>query len=283
MRVSGHTRVFGLLGHPVRHSLSPRMHSTLFQEYAIDAVYVAFDVDPRRVGAVAQAIRTLDLQGVNLTVPFKSGVLADLDHRTRATEEAQACNVVIQHGGVLTGYNTDGEGYCRSFEQELGLSLDGRSVVVLGAGGAARAIAASAVERGARSVRFLNRTVARAEESAAHLERFFGSRFEAAPLTSEAFRAVAGDTQLVVNCTSAGAEKTIGTFDVDRLPPEAVWSDINYWMEQPPGISACRHRGLVTHDGLGMLVHQGALSFELFTGVEVDATALLGVLRSGGS
>ncbi|RME28554.1 MAG: shikimate dehydrogenase, partial [Deltaproteobacteria bacterium] len=108
--ISARTRVFGLVGHPVRHSLSPAMYNELFQRYGLDAVYVAFDVDPTRAEAVADAVRTLGLVGVNLTVPFKERVLPALDHMTVAAEEAGAVNVVIHVGGTLTGYNTDGEG-----------------------------------------------------------------------------------------------------------------------------------------------------------------------------
>ena len=156
--ISGHTRVFGLVGHPVRHSLSPRMHTALFEKFGMDAVYVAFVVDPNQASRVADAIRVMDLVGVNLTVPFKELILPDLDTITVAAEEAGAVNVVIQVDGVLVGYNTDGEGLISSLNEEHDFDPTGTHCVILGAGGAARAIAASLAVSGAESVVLLNRT-----------------------------------------------------------------------------------------------------------------------------
>jgi shikimate dehydrogenase len=271
VNVTGRTLVFGLVGHPVRHSLSPMMHGRLFESMGVDAVYVAFDVHPQRADRLADAIRTLDLRGVNLTVPFKGSILPDLDRVTRAAEEASAVNVVIQHEGFLTGYNTDGEGFCRAFEGKFGRVLGGRRALVVGAGGAGRAVAAGLADRGARSVTLLNRTAATAEAAVAHLQRYFpGTRFASAPLDADAFDRLARGADLVVNCTSGAGSAVVAGFRVDRLPASAIWCDINYWMDEPPALAACKARGLGVQDGLPMLVHQGALSFELFTGLPVD-------------
>ena len=141
--ISGRTRIYGLVGHPVRHSLSPAMHNALFGKLSLDAVYLAFDVDPRRAEGVTDAIRTLDLVGVNLTVPFKERVLPPLDHVTIAAEEAGAVNVVINVDGWLTGYNTDGEGLLGALAEEHGFNAKAQRCVVLGAGGAGRAVASA--------------------------------------------------------------------------------------------------------------------------------------------
>ena len=119
-RVSGATRVYGLIGHPVRHSLSPGMYNTLFARFDIDAVYVAMDVHPADAHKVADAVRALNVVGVNLTVPFKEAVIPHLDRLTVAAEEAGAVNVVTAVDGTLTGYNTDGEGFIRSLAEEGG-------------------------------------------------------------------------------------------------------------------------------------------------------------------
>ena len=276
--ISGHTRVFGLIGHPVRHSLSPRLHSALFKRLGLDAVYVAFDVHPDRAAGVSDAIRTLDLAGVNLTAPFKERVLPHLDRLTIAAEEAGAVNVVINVGGHLTGYNTDGEGLILSLEEDLGRRPAGARCAVLGAGGAGRAVAASL---GARRVVILNRTEARAREACAHLARRMpGVPFESGPLNPAAFDALAPRLDLVFNCLGPGAERTVEAFPVAGLPPSAAWCDINYWMDEPPRMAACAARGLSTLDGLGMLLHQGALSFELFTGHPIGPDLLIEWRRS---
>lgn len=263
--ISGQTRIFGLVGHPVRHSLSPEMHTALFARFGLDAVYVAFDVDPRRAGEVADAVRTLDVVGVNLTVPFKERVLGDLDHLTVAAREAGAVNVVINVDGFLTGYNTDGAGLVASVAEEHGFAPKGARCAVLGAGGAGRAVAASLVAGGAE-VHLFNRTLSRAESAAEELG------LHARALTPDAFEA--SPYSLVVNCLSGGAEALVEALPIAHLDADAVWVDANYWNPSPPRLDACKARGLRTSTGLGMLIHQGALSFELFTGHPVEASEL---------
>ena len=136
--ITGETRVFGLVGHPVRHSLSPAMYNALFDKFGIDAVYLAFDVRPEEADCVAEMIRVMGLVGVNLTVPFKERIMSGLDECTTAATEAGAVNVVTQIDGVLMGFNTDGEGFVRSLEEENGPEPKGMHAVMLGAGGAAR-------------------------------------------------------------------------------------------------------------------------------------------------
>ena len=277
--ITGNTRVFALVGHPVRHSLSPQMHTELLEEYGINGVYVAFDVHPKNADEVASAVRILGLSGINLTVPFKERILPFLDHMTLAAKEAGAVNVVVNVEGTLTGYNTDGEGFLRSIEDEHGLGAEGQHCLILGAGGAARAIASSLAAAGATTIGILNRTVARAESAIDHLQPIHTKcAFFAGTLEAETFKNHAPDTTLVINCLGAGAESAVASFDINRLPASAVWNDINYWMPHPPQLEACRQRGLRVTNGLGMLAHQGALSFELFTGLPVDAARVHAIL-----
>lgn len=276
--ISARTRVFGLIGHPVRHSLSPAMYNELFGRYGLDAVYLAFDVPPERAGRVADAVRTLDLVGVNLTVPFKERVLPELDQATVAAEEAGAVNVVIQQDGVLKGYNTDGEGLVRYLEQQ-GVGIAGRRAVILGAGGTGRAVASALLDRDAAGVVLLNRTLARAQVAVGALERRFGHvDLDAGPLTPQAFAAVAPGAGLVINCTAGGGAEVVATLDPTRLLPGTTWIDVNYWMDELPQRQACLAHGVDFHPGLGMLVHQAALAFELFTGHPVEAAALQAIL-----
>jgi len=280
--ITARTRVYGLIGHPVRHSLSPAMYNELFDRYGIDAVYLAFDVPPARAERVADAIRTLDLVGVNLTVPFKEQVLPQLDDMTVAAEEAGAVNVVIHNGGALRGYNTDGEGLIRYLELQ-GLSLGGLRAVVLGAGGAGRAVASALLERGAASVAILNRTLSRAVVARGALERRFGHHeLSALPLRPETFAQAAAGAHLVVNCTSGDGARAVSALDPAVLSPGATWVDINYWMPDPPQQAACAALGLHFHTGLGMLVHQASLAFELFTGHPVEVPVLEAIIRERG-
>jgi shikimate dehydrogenase len=270
MNIGGSTRVFALVGHPVAHSLSPAIYNALFREEGLDAVYVAHDVPPERGDSIASAIRVLGMAGVNLTVPHKDAILPDLDEADEAVMHAGAANAVVCRENRLCGYNTDGEGFCRAFEERFGEGLRGCHVSILGAGGAARAVAMGLAERGVASVAFLNRTRSRAQDAAGRLEHFFQEvRVDFDPLSPEAFARRAPDLGLVVNATSGGARALVDLFEVERLPTTAIWCDLNYWMEDPPAFAACRDRGVRTQGGLDMLVHQAALAFELFTGRQV--------------
>lgn len=274
-RITGHTRVFGLVGHPVRHSLSPAMYNTLFERFGIDAVYLAFDVHPNQADRVADMVRIMDLAGVNLTVPFKEAVLPALDHATEASWEAGAVNVVTQMEGSLMGYNTDGEGFVRSLTEEGGPSPKGIHAVILGAGGAARAVASGLLDRGADRITFLNRTTSRAEAAAETLSSTHQSAaYAVGDLSPKAFESMANAAQLVVNCTSGPARETVAEFDPRVLNQEASWVDINYWMTDPPCEAKVADCGRRFHNGLGMLAHQGALAFELFTGYPATGAEL---------
>jgi shikimate dehydrogenase len=281
---SARTRVFALIGHPVRHSLSPAMHNELFRRHGVDAVYVALDVAPSQADDVATAVRTLALAGCNLTVPFKERVLPGLDVLRPAAALAGAVNVVIREpDGTLVGHNTDGLGYVRALAEELGVTPEERSAAVLGAGGTGRAVAAALAEHRARAVTLYNRTRARAEAAAAALSpRFPHTRFDAAELTPEGWSARVEGHDLVVNCTSGEGAARVAALDVGGLPQHAVWTDANYWMADPPQLASCARRGIRIQRGIGMLMHQGALSYELFTGRAVDSGAIRGVLDVGG-
>jgi shikimate dehydrogenase len=286
--ITGRTRVFGLVGHPVRHSLSPAMHNELFRREGIDAIYVALDVRPEHAGEVGSAIRTLALAGVNLTVPFKERVVPDLDRLSPTAALAGAVNVVLRQDDALVGHNTDGDGYVRALVEEMGVRPAGRRAAILGAGGTGRAVAAALAAAGATSVYLLNRTSTRADAACAALAPAFpGTTFAAGPLAPAAFAAIAPELDLVVNCTAGDAAGTVAALDVRGLRRGAgadrvVWTDANYWMADPPQLVACAGLGVRIQRGIGMLMHQGALSFALFTAVPVDTDTIRGVLDIGG-
>ena len=230
-----------------------------------NAVYVAFEVNPSQAKEVAESIRTLGLSGVNLTVPFKESILPYLDELTLSAQQAGAVNAVALRDGRLIGHNTDGAGFLAAMHQEQGFSPSDKKCVILGSGGAARAIAASLTTHGASQIYLLNRTVRRAEQAIESLEPLSSStELHASSLNTASFRHAAKDADLVVNCLGGGAEEAVLALPVEVLPEHAIWADINYWMHNPPQIEACAQRGIATSNGLGMLVHQGALSFEWF-------------------
>jgi len=260
------------------------MHNELFRRHGVDAVYVALDVPPARADGVADAVRTLALAGCNLTVPFKERIVAGLDGLDPEARLAGAVNVVLRMpDGALVGHNTDGEGYVRALEQEMHVRPAGRNVAVLGAGGTGRAVAAALARHGAGSITLYNRTVPRAEAAAAALSVAFPTaRFGVASLNAVCWSERASGHDLVVNCTAGDGASAVEGLDVSPLPLHTVWTDANYWMADPPRFAACARRSLRIQRGIGMLMQQGALSYQLFTGISVDADAIRGVLDIGG-
>ena len=279
--ISGKTRVYAVVGRPVQHSLSPAIFNPLFAHHGIDAVYVALDVDPARASQLGTTLRTLGLSGANLTVPFKAAVLDELDDVSELARATGAVNVVCKNGDRMVGHNTDAEGFSRALEQAYGPVMTGQEVVVLGVGGAGRAVAAGAASRGAATVHLLNRTFERASRAAERLgEAFPRSHFVPGELTPDRFAQIGSRAGVIVNCTSGSASERISALNVESLMETAIWCDINYWMANPPQLDACRRRGVRVQTGLDMLVHQGALAFELFIGHPAELSVVKRVLTS---
>jgi shikimate dehydrogenase len=268
--LGGHARLLGLFGNPVSHSVSPAMHNAAFAHVKKNCYYGAFAIEPTHLKAAVESIRALGMLGVNVTIPYKEAVLEHLDEVANTAAKVGAVNTIVNRGGRLIGYNTDGWGFLSSLE-EVGVKPVGLQAVVLGAGGAARAIAAHLAMAGARRVIISNRTPQRAEELAVHVRA-------AAPDTDiravEAFsreeRDALMDAGLVVNCTPQGMkgenEGTSPVSDINLLPQRAVVYDTVYTPMETQLLKDARLRGLRVVGGLGMLVHQGACAWEYWFG-----------------
>ncbi len=269
---------YALLGHPVSHSLSPKMFNTVFAQQGIDARYTAIDIPPQEDLDLRTVFKTHGLSGANLTVPHKTAVLPQLDALSEAAARAGAVNVVITEGGSLVGHNTDAQG----FIDALG-AAPGPRALILGAGGAARAIGSALLDAGVRELFILNRSQNRAAKMLDKLAASSpGAILSHADLSAEAFAQAAKSTHLVVNCTAGGARTTIASFDPGTLGAGARWMDINYWDTEPPGEAACRESGVVFQTGHSMLAHQAAHAFEIFTGRQIDGALLLNIIQGAG-
>ena len=279
------TRVVGVIGWPVEHSLSPAMHNAALAEMDLNWVYLAFAVAPERVGAAVEAVRGLGLVGLNVTIPHKQAVVEYLDELDDAARALGAVNTIVRRNDRLMGHNTDGPGFLRSLEEE-GHSVAGGSVVVIGAGGAARSVAYAVARAGASALNILNRTEARAEEVALLARE--GAQdvpVSTGPLTGgEAERAVV-EADVVVDCTSVGMYPNVDEGPVipgEWLHEGQVVVDLTYNPRETTLLRAARRRGAAVVDGTGMLVHQGAISLQYWSGreapVETMRRALLDAL-----
>ena len=272
--ISGRTGILGVIGHPVAHSASPTMHNAALEAAGLDFVYVAFAVPPEGASAVGTAMRALNIRGLNVTVPYKQAVMTFLDEVSPEAQAIGAVNTIDHRDGRLLGHNTDAHGILASLREDGGLQHLPPKVVLLGAGGAARAIlyallAAAEVEQ----IALLNRTTSRAEALAADLGA--DSRVTVGSIVEAQALAEAG---LVINATSIGMEPHAGVSplgDGAGLHDGMVVVDIVYKPLATQLLQQARAAGARTVDGLGMLVHQGARAFELWTGV----TAPVDVMR----
>ena len=257
--LSGHARLAGVFGHPITHSRSPRLHGFWLQRYGIDGAYIPLGVAPGGFGAAVRALVDLGFRGANVTIPHKLAAFEICDAVAPFARRAGAVNTLIFRDGWIEGSNTDGFGFLESIrEAASGWRADAGPAVLLGAGGAARAIAAALLDAGAPRVTLVNRTAAKAEA----LARDLGGPIHVAD------RAPLEDAALLVNTTSLGMQGQPGLeVDLAPLPASAVVADIVYVPLETRLLAAARARGLVAVDGLGMLLHQARPGFEAWFGV----------------
>lgn len=262
--ITGATRVAAVIGHPVRHSLSPALHNAAFQQLGVDWVYTAFEVMPGGAQAAIDAMRVLGLGGLSVTMPHKEMVADAVDSLDPAAAALRSVNTVVpQADGLLMGYSTDGAGFVASLAA-AGVQVHGRTVCVLGAGAAARAIVDALARAGAARIAVLNRT--------------FSSAQQAVELAGDVgVLGVASDVreaQIVVNATSIGMGSQDLPFDVAALHAGQVVADIVYHPRDTALLQAARAAGAMAVDGLGMLVHQAALQQQLWHGLVPDVTVM---------
>ncbi len=269
LSITGKTRLVGVIGWPIEHSLSPPMHNAAFANLGLDWVYVPLPVRPSGVRHAIQGLVALNFVGANVTVPHKQAVIRYLDELSDAAKITGAVNTIHLSGDKLRGYNTDAVGFLNSL-LEAGCTPEGRRVAVLGAGGAARAVVYALCRAKADAVTVFNRTAERAAFLIDDLAEVFPKvRLQFAPLTGEALRELNGNVDLVVNTTSVGmspnAIECPWPEDVP-IPSKATFYDLVYNPLETTFLARARAAGAIAVDGLGMLVHQGAYAFERWTG-----------------
>ncbi len=268
MLIKGTTRILGIFGDPVSHSLSPVMQNEALQQAGVDAVYVPFHVTPERLPEAVAAIRNLDILGVNITIPHKETVCSFLDEIDEDAQLIGAVNTVVNRDGRLHGYNTDGTGFLASLEQDLNFKPFGKRVLLLGAGGACRAALVSLARAGASWIGVANRTPARSNAMVTEIGVSFpGTTFAAFSLAKEELKSVAGNIDLLVNTSSVGLKgESFEDFPWEALNRGADVYDMVYTKGITPLLQTASDRGHSTADGLGMLAAQGEEGFKLWTG-----------------
>ena len=257
--ISGATRLAAVIGFPVSHSLSPALHNAAFAAVGLDWVYVALEVAPGSAPAALDGMRTLGLGGLNVTMPHKEAVHDAVDVLDPAAAALRSVNTVVPLAdGRLAGHSTDGAGFVDSLRLDAGVDPNGMRVVVLGAGGAGRAVVDALARAGAAEVVVVNRSAERGAEAAAL----------AGPSGRQGSLQDIPAADLVVNATSVGMGTTEVPFAPALLRPGQVVADLVYHPLETALLLAAAEAGARPVGGLGMLVHQAAHAFRLWTGVD---------------
>jgi shikimate dehydrogenase len=269
--IDGGTRIYGIIGHPVRHSLSPVMQNAAFEALGLNARYVPFPVEPRRVGEALAGLAAAGVQGLNVTVPHKQAVMPFLKGLSGAARAIGAVNCLrLADDGGYEGTNTDGVGFMLSLQHDLDFSPVGKVVLMLGAGGAARAIGWHLLEAGVARLTIANRTFERAQELARALRADPGGEVDAIP-----FDAVEGKgPHLLINATSVGMGDGHAPVRLRTVEVREAVMDIVYSPPSTPLLEQARELGLARANGMGMLLYQGVAAFKYFTGEEAPVPAM---------
>ncbi len=264
--IDGDTQLTGILGYDISYTLSPAMHNAAFRHYGMNWVYLPLRAAPGEVGAAVEGLRALGFRGFNVTIPHKLRVAELVDRLEGDAEVLGAVNTVVAAGGTLVGHNTDAEGF-RAFLRERGIAVRGAGVMVIGAGGAARAVALAAAREGASRIVVVNRTRRRADDLAEALKKAVTStEISVKGFDREGMREIAG-CSLVVNCTPLAGEDDL-PLDYRELAPGSWAVDLKYGRGPGAFLREAAARGAMTAGGEGMLLHQAAISFRLWTGLE---------------
>jgi len=281
MEVSGKTEVVGLFGYPVRHSASPAFQNAGFRAAGLDWIYLPFEVHPHNLARAMAGIVALGFRGINLTVPHKTAVTQYLDEISPEAEVVGAVNTVDIRNGRLKGYNTDGSGFAKSIREESNIELEGKTIFVMGAGGAGRAVAVQAAIEKAGEILVCDCDGNRSKALASTIDakvRHGAAKF--VPYDFQAIPAALRRCDVFVHATPLGMKPTdpIG-INVDWLTPGILVYDLIYSPPETPLLRAARERGCRTQNGLGMLLYQGCTAFEIWTGIPAPVEEMRNALR----
>lgn len=279
--ITGSTTVCGLFGCPVGHSFSPMMHNAAFEALKLNWVYLPFNVYPRQLPQAVAAVRALNLAGVNVTVPHKQAVLPLLDELTPTASAVGAVNTIINENGKLIGHNTDGAGFTKALKLQAGFAPKGKRAAVLGAGGAARAAAVQLALEGAAEVVLVNRSAERAQSLAAVLKQF-GVSTAVYTWQQAELSAVLKQADLIVQATKLGMHPEVD--QCPPIPPQSLHAgqtvcDLIYNPNETKFLKLAKSAQTQTINGLGMLLYQGVLAFELWTKTNAPVEVMRAALK----
>jgi shikimate dehydrogenase len=280
--ITGKTQIIGLIGNPVEHSISPKLHNTLCKHFNLDMVYLPFQVLPKDIVKVIDAFRALNILGFNVTIPHKSEIVNLIDDISEEALLMGAVNTVKNVDGRLKGFNTDGEGFARGLKAE-GIDVKGMKVVVLGAGGAARAVAIKLAQDGAEQIIILNRS----QEKAQTLSNLINDKVKAISnydeLSEESLMRHSNNCDMIINTTPIGMWPHISQSPISNryiFKNKPVVYDLIYNPIKTEFLRIAEQASCRTINGLGMLVYQGIYAFEIWNQISVPNSLTRKIINS---
>ena len=284
-RITGHTQLIGLIAKPIRHSKSPMMHNTAFEALGLDYVYLVFEVDETNLEQAVKGLRALDVKGFNVSMPCKGPIMKYLDEILPAGQLCQAVNTVVNVDGRFIGTSTDGQGFMMACK-ENGMDIIGKKITLLGAGGAATAIAMQAGLDGVAEMSIFNGKNAFYDRALANAEKLNSQtscKAKVFPLEdTEALRREIDDSVMLINATNIGFGDQIGMSpipDDSFLRPDLMVADVIYSPEMTKLLEMARDKGCRYMNGLGMMLYQGAAAFKIWTGQDMPVEIVKEAIR----
>jgi shikimate dehydrogenase len=280
------TKRAGVIGHPLGHSISPALFQAAFKAAGIDATYEAWETPPETLGGRVQALRGDDYYGANVTIPHKEAIVPMLDERSEVATKAGAVNTVVHDGGKLVGHNTDVAGFARSLREDAKFDPKGKPTMLLGSGGAARAVALALIEAGASLIYVVARQPRKIDRMVVDLKPLTqtGTTISWAYWGDGSYLRSLATAELLVNCTPVGVAKSDteakSPIDAALIRKELTVYDLVYNPVETALVKDARARGAKAYGGLGMLVYQAAESFRLWTGRDADTKAMFDAART---
>lgn len=271
-------KTFAVIGDPIHHSMSPNIHNAAFRELGMESTYIAYRVPTDQLEEGIESLKRIGISGFNVTIPHKTSVMKFLDKTDQNCSLVGAANTITNYSGTLKGYNTDMDGFLAPIIRK-GIGVAGRSVMLLGAGGAARAIVAGFARQGAASITIANRTVEKARKLCVFAERL-GMRAVAASLASVPSPS---EYDFIVNSTSIGMAGQETPVDTSQIRSDSVVYDIVYAPMKTSLIAGAKRRGAMIIFGYEMLLGQAALAFEIWHGRKAPYDAMKRALLGAGT
>ena len=281
--INGKTKIIGIIGKNIENSLSPLFHNQIILKYSLKYCYLPFQVTENDLTQAIQGIRALSIKGVNVTFPYKEKVIEFLDEVEESARRIGAVNTIVNNKGILTGYNTDVIGFKKSLQDNGKFVIKEKKAVVLGAGGAARAVTCSLLEEGIEEVSIFNRTLEKAKKIKQNFSSFFPrSSINIFSFEQNDLKEKIKEANLLVNATSIGMESQLDNTplpDKKLFHPNLLVYDLIYHPARTLFLREAERAGAKIINGLPMLVYQGIESFYLWSGLKVEGKEVLEMIR----